>query len=160
MRKGRAKTQSELPSTKVELGFSATLSIQTRRIMPQRQLVRAIRSSPCAFIELPPLFLAPALQTPFRASIERCSAFSTATALSYPRRDKNKSRGVSAIRMTGPKHKLAAMKYPLPQPVLNPTRRSKAATNDNHGLWQFFPDSKMAMATPEEEFAFGEGLNP
>ncbi|KAL9026270.1 MAG: hypothetical protein Q9196_005039 [Gyalolechia fulgens] len=46
-------------------------------------------------------------------------------------------------------------RYPLPQPVTDPTKRSKVAVDDNHGLWGFFRSEKKALNTPEEDNAFG-----
>ena len=46
-------------------------------------------------------------------------------------------------------------KQPLPQPVLDPERRSKVKVDDNHGLWGFFNKAKGALTTPEEEAAHG-----
>ena len=46
-------------------------------------------------------------------------------------------------------------KHPLPQPVLDPKKRSKVTVDDNHGLWGFFRLDKKALSTPEETSAFG-----
>ncbi|KAL8716510.1 MAG: hypothetical protein Q9225_006173 [Loekoesia sp. 1 TL-2023] len=71
------------------------------------------------------------------------------------RRDNNPNRGVSALRRTGLKHRVEMSKHPLPQPVLDPAKRSKVTVDENHGLWGFFRSDKKALDTPEETNAFG-----
>ena len=44
---------------------------------------------------------------------------------------------------------------PLPQPVLDPERRSKVETDPDHGLWGFFNRDKQALSTPIEDNAHG-----
>ena len=44
---------------------------------------------------------------------------------------------------------------PLPQPVLDPERRSKVETDPDHGLWDFFNRDKQALSTPIEDNAHG-----
>ena len=44
---------------------------------------------------------------------------------------------------------------PLPQPVLDPTRRSPVKVDENHGLWAFFNKEKKFLTTPEAEAAHG-----
>ncbi|KAL8996646.1 MAG: hypothetical protein Q9188_006523 [Gyalolechia gomerana] len=107
-----------------------------------------------SFSKFPPTFLAPIFSssTPIRV------AFSTSSPLAHGRkrrRDNNPNRGVSALRRTGLKNKVEMSKYPLPQPVTDPTKRSKVAVDDNHGLWGFFRGEKQALSTPEETNAFG-----
>jgi large subunit ribosomal protein L47 len=118
---------------------------------------------------LPPLFLAPALaHLSFLKSTSRvppscqCPPFkgrpfsTTSSHQSRPvRREKNKSRGVSAIRRTGPRVPSPIAKYELPRPVLDPPARKEFKTNPNHGLWAFFNSDKTAMSSPEEELAHG-----
>ena len=70
-------------------------------------------------------------------------------------REKNKSRGVSAIRRTGPRVPLPIAKYVLPRPVLDPPARKQFKTNPKHGLWGFFNADKTAMSSPEQELAHG-----
>lgn len=84
------------------------------------------------------------------------SSFSTTSAPSYPR-DKNRERGVSTVRRTGPRKPLsmAMTGQPLPRPVLDASRRSKAVTDDDHGLWDFFHARDKPMNTPEEDDAHG-----
>ncbi|KAB2580352.1 putative 50s ribosomal protein l4 protein [Lasiodiplodia theobromae] len=70
--------------------------------------------------------------------------------------DRNKNRGVSALRKTGlrPRQTLAMNKekLPVPRPV---AQRPKAPVHPDHGLWQFFNADKKLLATPEEDMAFG-----
>ncbi|KAI9792219.1 MAG: 54S ribosomal protein L4 mitochondrial [Candelina submexicana] len=49
---------------------------------------------------------------------------------------------------------LSVSKEPLPQPVLDPKKRSKVQVDEDHGLWQFFKDKK-ALSTPEESAEHG-----
>ncbi len=44
---------------------------------------------------------------------------------------------------------------PLPQPVLNPERRSKVETDPDHGLWGFFNMKKQALSDPIADNAHG-----
>lgn len=46
-------------------------------------------------------------------------------------------------------------KEPLPQPVLDPAKRSKIKVNENHGLWAFFNKEKRSLTKPEDENAHG-----
>ena len=50
---------------------------------------------------------------------------------------------------------LGMSRMPLPQPVLNPERRSKIETDPNHGLWGFFNRDKQALSTPTADNAHG-----
>ena len=104
--------------------------------------------------DVPPLFLAPALQNTITPIIPRAS-FSTSGPKSLRNRDNNKSRGVSALRRTGLKHPLSMSKEPLPQPVLDPKKRSKVKVDENHGLYGFFNKDRKALSTPEEDNAHG-----
>lgn len=119
---------------------------------------------------LPPIFLAPALAqlclptATSRAPPVSCShspsksrPFSTTSPhQTRPvRREKNKSRGVSAIRRTGPRVPSPIAKYELPRPVLDPPARKEFKTKPNHGLWGFFNTDKTAMSSPEEELGHG-----
>ena len=107
--------------------------------------------------ELPPVFLAPLLATS-PSSLVRRNAFSTSPPVKSPkgkRRDGNPHRGESALRRTGPRMFLAMFKMPLPQPVLDPKRRSKIQTDPDHGLWGFFSSEKQALTKPEDDHAHG-----
>ena len=102
----------------------------------------------------PPIFLAP-----FMASmpqfLHQRSSFSTTATLSARRpsskRDRNPHRGESALRRTGIKYPtgmsvlLGPGKRSLPQPVLDPARRSKIKVDPNHGLWGFFSKDRKAV---------------
>ena len=77
------------------------------------------------------------------------SRFSTTPSQAGPNGDRNKKRGVSALRRTGPKHPSAVSREPLPRPVTDPERRSKIKVNEKHGLWQFFDKDKKAFEAPE-----------
>lgn len=48
---------------------------------------------------------------------------------------------------------------PLPQPVLDPKRRSKVQVDPDHGLWGFFNREKQALTKPEEDHAHGRAAN-
>ena len=43
----------------------------------------------------------------------------------------------------------------LPQPVLDPQRRSKVIVDEDHGLWQFFNAHRDSLLTPLELDAHG-----
>ena len=108
--------------------------------------------------EAPPTFLTPSLGFHL-ATRAQTSRFSTSAPQCLRTRDNNKNRGVSAIRRTGPKHSLAMSKEPLPQPVLDPARRTKVKVDENHGLWGFFNKDKSSLTTPEQEAAHGMSLD-
>ncbi|KAL2012607.1 hypothetical protein VTN00DRAFT_132 [Thermoascus crustaceus] len=116
------------------------------------RLVRQCGGSP--LVELPPPYLAPSLHFPQIRSPTQCSSFSTTSAVAGSGRDLSKSRGVSAIHRTGPKHKLGVSKYPLPKPV-HPAAREPRNPTPDHGLWQFFPKDRQALSTPEYDVAHG-----
>lgn len=101
-----------------------------------------------------PDFLAPsfARSTP---STVNAAKFSTSTPRLYPR-DRNPNRGVSALRRTGLREPVSVSKEPLPQPVLDPTKRSKVEVDVKHGLWGFFNKDRAPLATPEQDAAHGE----
>ena len=103
----------------------------------------------------PPVFLAPAL-FPYRQTpkfFSTSSAFSQRTTRKKHARHPN--RGVSALRRTGLRHHVEMDRFPLPEPVLDPEKRSKVAVDEKHGLWAFFRLDKKALSTPEETAAFG-----
>lgn len=64
-------------------------------------------------------------------------------------------RGVSPLRRTGLRYPVEMSKVPLPQPVLDPERRSKVEIDESHGLWGFFREDKKLLNTPEEASQFG-----
>ena len=136
--------------------------------MAKMSLSRVTSISASSTSYIPPLFLAPALANLcLVGSSSRAQSTSNAPFKARPfsttpshqkrpvRREKNKSRGVSAIRRTGPRVPLSIAKYELPRPVLDPPARKEFTTNPNHGLWGFFNADKTAMSSPEEELAHG-----
>jgi large subunit ribosomal protein L47 len=88
------------------------------------------------------------------APLNQTSLFSTSSSNAYPR-DKNRDRGVSSQRRTGPRQPLSISKDPLPTPVLDPRKRSKAVVDEDHGLWEFFHSKDKPMNTPEEDAEHG-----
>lgn len=109
--------------------------------------------------ELPPVFLAPLLAS-VPIPLRQRNGFSTTAALCgrrifRKRKDNNPHRGESALRRTGPRVLLGMSKEPLPQPVLDPARRTKVQVDPNHGLWGFFNSDKKPLSTPEEDYAHG-----
>jgi large subunit ribosomal protein L47 len=101
-----------------------------------------------------PAYLAPRLLLPFLAR-PAASPFSTSCSRSQKTGDRNKRRGVSPLRRTGPKKPLSVSNEPLPQPVLDPAKRSAVITANDHGLWGFFTKDKKPMVLPEVEAAHG-----
>jgi large subunit ribosomal protein L47 len=100
--------------------------------------------------ELPPSYLVPAIHH----SVQSSNFSSTATNAARQFPDKNKTRGVSAIHRTGPKHTLSVAKFPLPVPV-SPEELPPREGNPNHGLWGFFPPDKSPLSTPEYDISHG-----
>ena len=101
----------------------------------------------------PPVFLAPLI-----ASIPPSFTFSTTARLSARKRDKrdgNPHRGESALRRTGLKYPNSMSKHPLPQPVLDPSKRSKVQVDSNHGLWGFFNKDRKALTPRGDDFGRG-----
>lgn len=117
----------------------------SRSAVPSSQVLYLARTVPD--------FLAPSFvrSTPSPATSAK---FSTSASKSYPR-DRNPNRGVSALRRTGLRQPVSISKEPLPQPVLDPSKRSKVAVDETHGLWGFFNSDKAALATPEQEASHG-----
>lgn len=72
------------------------------------------------------------------------------------RRDRNKSRGVSALRATGPRKRqtLSAKLENLPKPVPD-DQRSTIEVDPDHGLWGFFNRERTPFAIPEYDNAHG-----
>ncbi|KUJ10237.1 54S ribosomal protein L4, mitochondrial [Mollisia scopiformis] len=110
-----------------------------------RSILRSSRSN-----QLPPAFLLPSLFAPK----QQCSPFSTSTLNSYPR-DNNRERGVSTQRRTGLRQPVSVSKTPLPQPVLDESKRSKVEVDPDHGLYQFFHSKEKPMNTPDEDSDHG-----
>ena len=111
--------------------------------------------------QMPSNFVAPSL--PQRIPpLYQLSDFSTTAPQSArhkpykKRRDGNPNRGVSALRRTGLRFPVGMQKTPLPQPVLDPKRRSKVQGDPNHGLWGFFNKDKTAMTKGEKESKHGK----
>ncbi|KAH0555996.1 54S ribosomal protein L4 mitochondrial [Trichoglossum hirsutum] len=123
--------------------------------MPVRSIGQLSRSCRLYFFsETPPSFLIPSLLSPAVSTPIRTSKFSTSRPQRFPR-DRNPSRGVSAVRRTGPREPLSVSKLPLPQPVLDPSKRSQVLVDENHGLWQFFNKERTALSKPEDDYAHG-----
>ncbi len=97
---------------------------------------------------LPPAFLIPAFA--------QTASFSS-TPTHQARKDHNRNRGVSALRHTGiGKHqRLSVRVSALPQPVLDPARRSAVQVDPDHGLWGFFSKERTLISTPEEMNGYG-----
>jgi hypothetical protein len=133
-----------------------------------------------------PLFLAPAFARP-AVTVTQASNFSTSTAhprasavqkqakikaktsgkpnwapQARPKIDKNKKRGVSAIRRTGPRSTRGLWEYPLPVPVAREQTELSVdyPESQDHGLWGFFDTSRQALLQPEEEVNHGGFLKP
>jgi len=102
---------------------------------------------------LPPAFLLPAFTT------AQTSSFSSTTT-HRARKDGNPARGISALRRSGLGKRLRSLSVKLenlPKPVLDSQRRSKVEVDDDHGLWDFFPPARTALASPEDLNAHGRG---
>ena len=119
----------------------------------QLGLGRCRRSSP--ILDLAHTYLTPSLHPSFSIMVRsclQCSNFSSTPASAI--RDRNRNRGVSAMRRTGPKQKLGASKYPLPKPVPSEVLPQRTSATD-HGLWDFFPPSGKSLAPPDYERGHG-----
>lgn len=117
------------------------------------RICRSVR--PSLLKENLPVFLAPILSLASKPVYQH-SHFSTSSFLCERRkRDGNPNRGVSALRRTGLRYPVGMSKEPLPQPVLDPNKRTKIKTDDNHGLWGFFNSQRTSLSTPEEDSAHG-----
>ena len=96
---------------------------------------------------LPLMFLAPLIAS-IPPSLQQRSSFSSTATLSARKRSKrdgNPHRGESALRRTGLKYPVGMSKQPLPQPVLDPSKRSKIEVDKDHGLWGFFNKDRKAL---------------
>ena len=105
----------------------------------------------------PPIFLAP-LVASMPQSLHQRASFSTTATLSARHKQKhsgNPHRGESALRRTGIKHPIGLFKHPLPQPVLDPAKRSKIKVDPNHGLWGFFNKDRKALTDPGTDMSRG-----
>ncbi len=113
---------------------------------------RALLSTASRGTCLPPIFLAPLLE----ASPKQRSHFSSSPPVwQRRRRDGNPNRGVSALRRTGLRYPVSMSKEPLPEPVLDPKKRSKIAVDENHGLWDFFNKDRKPYGTSREYSKYG-----
>lgn len=117
------------------------------------------RSTRCCTIvasgwQQPPAFLAPAWATSTSIQPQQ-SHFSTTSVLGKRHADRNRKRGISALRGTGPRFPLSVSNVPLPRPVLDASKRTQPKADPAHGLWQFFGSNKKALMTPEELAAHG-----
>ena len=122
---------------------------QSLKIGSRLALLSISCKGPC----LPPVFLAPLLET----SLKQKSLFSSSAPISQrKRRDGNPNRGVSALRRTGLRYPVSMSKEPLPEPVLDPKKRSKIPVDENHGLWGFFNKDKKPYGTSEEYASHGK----
>jgi large subunit ribosomal protein L47 len=112
----------------------------------------ALLAAPTRAATLPPPFLIPAF------SIAQTSSFSS-TPCNAARKDGNPNRGVSALYRSGLKprrlRQLGVKLKDLPKPVLDPAKRSKVDVDEDHGLWEFLPEHRAALYTPEELNAHG-----
>lgn len=134
--------------------FSLRSRMSPRSLTSQHLVLRRISSF--SFELHLPLFLAPSLAS-IPQPLHQRSSFSTTAALSVranKKRDGNPHRGESALRRTGLRYPNGMSKQPLPQPVLDPKKRSKIEVDKNHGLWGFFNQGK-ALSTPKEDAAKG-----
>ncbi|KAH8691346.1 mitochondrial 39-S ribosomal protein L47 (MRP-L47)-domain-containing protein [Talaromyces proteolyticus] len=123
--------------------------------MNRQTVIRvAAQSKYSLFAELPPPYLAPALHSNAGSSTQHASFSCTASNAARRGPDRSKSRGVSAIHMTGPKYRLGVSKYPLPTPVTLAERPARDPTPD-HGLWGFFPPDRLPLSTPEYDIEHG-----
>ena len=104
--------------------------------------------------DLPPTSLTLSVLCP-RVPIVAKSDFSTSAIRCRRTRDNNRNRGVSAIRRTGLKYPVSMSYEPLPQPVLDPERRSKVKVDENHGLYEFFDQDKQPLSKPEDDSKHG-----
>lgn len=142
----RKKNTSRLQARLLDIHLSIHIPMHRQSVL---RLARQSRGFPHG--ELPPPYLAPSLHFSLVRTSTQCSSFSS-TALSA--KDLNKTRGVSAIHRTGPRHKLSVSKYPLPTPVPENEIERRNPTPE-HGLWGFFPKDRMALSTPEYDIAHG-----
>lgn len=130
--------------------------------MSKRPISRVATASICIrYNGALPIFLAPLLASG-NCSSHQTTQFSTSAPLMKRRkmqkRDSNPNRGVSALRRTGLRHPVSMSKVPLPQPVLDPAKRSKPTVDESHGLWGFFNEQRTTLSTPDEDVQHGAGF--
>ncbi|KAL2443855.1 Large ribosomal subunit protein uL29m [Exophiala dermatitidis] len=104
-----------------------------------------------------PLFLAPAFARPQEVLATQSRSYAAPRLNRKPKQDKNKQRGVSAIRRTGPRSTRGLWQHPLPVPVARDhTGTAPDYTgSEDHGLWGFFNKKREPMVPPEEESNHG-----
>lgn len=167
---GHAHTNYELESLPARVGpVSASLELQfknqgcttgkelysCRRMVPTSSMARLLTTSRRLVTQdYPPAFLAPFLHHS-AVSTTRISQFSTTDTQCLRTRDLSRNRGVSALRRTGLRFPVEMSKETLPQPVLDPTKRSKVKVSKDHGLWSFFGKERRPINLAEEDAAFG-----
>ena len=81
--------------------------------------------------------------------------FSTSLVLET-RKVRNKQRGVSPLRRTGPRQRSAVAKTRLPQPVLDPSKRGSVEVDEDHGLWGFFYNKTQSVLKPDQDYRHGK----
>ncbi len=108
-----------------------------------------------SFKESLPLFLSLMLASPDQSVIQQSHFSTSSPSRERRKRDGNPNRGISALRRTGLRYPVGMSKEPLPQPVLDPNKRSKIKVDENHGLWGFFNKNRTALSTPEEDNSHG-----
>ncbi|KIW05854.1 uncharacterized protein PV09_03057 [Verruconis gallopava] len=95
----------------------------------------------------------------FRNTVQSQRSHFSTSAPRWPRETKgtNKMRGFSAIRSSGPiGRKVRSIKPDqLPVPVMDPAKRARIETSENHGLWGFFNKKKEALTDPKDLNAHG-----
>ncbi|KAK5118452.1 hypothetical protein LTR62_002966 [Meristemomyces frigidus] len=129
-------------------------------LFPRPRWVTEARSEPEVSTVLPVAFLLPAFNT-----TPQSAPFSATTA-PQARKDGNRNRGVSALRHTGigKKQYLRVKPSDLPEPVLDPLKRTRVEVDENHPLWDFFyptrdPDhlKRELIQSPDSINAHGRG---
>ncbi|KAF2424487.1 MRP-L47-domain-containing protein [Tothia fuscella] len=81
------------------------------------------------------------------------SQFSTT---SVQQKDNNRMRGLSAMRRSGLRgKKLSITPDQLPEPVFDPSKRSKIETDPDHGLWGFFNKDRTLLSLPQDDTEHG-----
>lgn len=124
-------------------------------------MANTMRSSTRNVVSLP-IFLTPAFaETRTITSIISTSrAFSSSSSQKNQKKTsgKNKQRGVSALRSTGPRTQMTLSPHlVLPQPAKDAAARRAEFDegNETHGLWGFFNKDKASMIPPLDEGTHG-----